>query len=548
MSHLLELLGRGLNQELDDILRSYYWSSPSHSTEELAKGWANQPDLPEVGLELGLAHLREEALDKSIEVLESVCQRHPEFLPARLALASAWERKGDLESAITHLRAADDLESGQAPVLFALGFCLERLGQPDAAMLSYRQATEFDPSYFPARERLAAVALLQENVREAIEQYLAMRRDEPQEGRIRTALAHLYYRAGMHDQAVEEFESAIVIEPENWALVDDQVEALVSEGKVTQAIDRLKSLIEEQGPFADLHVRLADLYDQVGEDELATQHYLQALEIQPNYLEATVKLGTHHLIFGRWEEAAETFYQAADLNDRVLVNYVGMGVAQYAAGKVDDAMNSFDLAAAVEPNSTLLMTEMARLQLKAVLADTFSRSFGAIVDGPAPEIDLDNESLVDRQVERHAEQIKRTPGHADMRYRYGVLLRSQGKLRQARREFQEAAKLAPTYVQAMVKLGITLQEMGKVEAGIEAFRRALDVKQQHIEMHYKLGLLFTDREKFEESIRQMEHASAGSKDEGQIRAGLALSLQIMGLMDSAAATWRSLHRIHTAET
>ena len=260
------------------------------------------------------------------------------------------------------------------------------------------------------------------------------------------------------------------MEPENWALADDEVESLVAEGMIREAIERLHMLIEQQGEFADLHVRLGDLYSQSGDDEATLHHYKIALDLQPNYLEAKVKLGAHHLLNARWDEAAETFYNACELNDRILVNYIGIGVAQAAAGRTADAMNSFDLAATVEPNSTLLLTEMARLQLKASLADEFIKNFEPEQAHAASEIELDNDDLLHRQIERHAQETADKPDHADLRYRYGVLLRSEGRLAEAAEQFEAATEINPNYTQAIIKLGITQQELGQVAEAVEAFR------------------------------------------------------------------------------
>jgi len=68
-----------------------------------------------------------------------------------------------------------------------------------------------------------------------------------------------------------------------------------------------------------------------------------------------------------------------------------------------------------------------------------------------------------------------------------------------------------------------------------------------VDVHYRLGLLYTNRRNFEAAVRHME-AAAGDDGDGRIRAGLALSLQNMGLMDRVAATWRSLWKIHRAKT
>lgn len=548
MSYLLEILGRGLDKDLSDLLDRYFWSPPSQSLSQLEDCCRQHPDWPDIRFQLGLVYLRSMQIPEAIEHLSEACKYKCDYLAARLALASAYDQEGRSEKALDHLKIANQTHAGEPAVLFAMGFCLEKLRQPLEAAEYYRDTIAAKPYFLPARERLAAIATLLDDTETAIEQYQFLRDAEPEKTYLRAALAHLYHRDGSFDKAVEEFESAIAMEPENWALADDEVESLVAEGLIREAIERLHMLIEQQGEFADLHVRLADLYSQSSDDEATLHHYQIALDLQPNYLEAKVKLGAHHLLNGRWDEAAETFHNACELNDRVMVNYIGIGVAQAAAGRTAEAMNSFDLAATVEPNSTLLLTEMARLQLKASLADEFIKNFEPSNAPAATEIELDNDDLLHRQVERHGEEIASNPNHADLRYRYGVLLRSEGRLAEALEQFSAATEINPNYTQAVIKLGITQQELGQVEEAVQTFIKALDLAPAYVDLHYRLGLLYTNKREFEEAIKHMESASEGAPDNKQIRAALALSLQNMGLMDKAAATWRSLWKLHHAKT
>lgn len=547
MSHLLELLGRGLGSSIGELLARHFWSPAKLSLEQLRDACRRQPERAELHLQLGLALLREGCDDEAIASLSLACRYKPDFAPARLALASAYADRGECEVALEHLKIVNQTCPGEAEILFAIGFCCERLRRANVAAEYYRDAIAKNPALRGARERLAAVAVLLENYEEAAAQYQALLEQNPQETWLHTALAHLHFRGGKFALAVKQFESAIAMEPTNWSLMDDEVEALVADGQVREAIERLIQLIEQQGPFADLHLRLADLYSQVGDDAEAMRHYGIARELQPHYLEAAVKLGTHHMIFGRWDQAAESFCEAAELNDNLLVNYVGLGVSQSHAGHATEALRSFDLAAAVEPNSSMLLAEMARLQLKAAVADEYTRSFEVGEDVPVAEIDLDNEHLLSRQLRLHQREIEAHPEHADLRYRYGVLLRAEGQLGEAVEQFSKAVEVNPSYVQAIIKLGITQQELGRAEEAISTFTRALELKPQYVDLHYRLGLLYTDRREFEKAAREMEAAAEGSPDNTRIRAGLALSLQNMGLMDSAAATWRSLSKMHHNE-
>jgi tetratricopeptide (TPR) repeat protein len=546
VSQLLEILGRSLDHELSDVLDRHFRTAPSRGLDELRRQAAEHPDWPDVQLSLGLTLMRAMQTAEAIEHLALACRQKPDMLAARLALACALDEHGSHDAVMEQLALANTTHPGDTAVLFAMGFTRERLAQPKKAAECYRDAIERDAAFLPARERLAAVSVLLGETGEAIAQYEVLRQVKPDKSWVRTALAHLYYRDGQYDQAVAHFETAVAMEPANWALLDDEVEALVASGQLREAIERLHTLIDEQGAFPDLHVRLADLYSQTGDDEGATRHYIKALDLQNDYLEAHVKLGTHHLINGRWEEAAESFHAGLELNDRLVGNYVGLGVSHLRAGRRAEAMKNFDLAAAVEPNSTLLLSEMARLQLKSALAEDYLAAFESDAAPPIAEVDLDNDHLLARQLSRHEEEIARHPGHADMRYRYGVLLRSQGELIGAMEQFEKAIELNPGYSQAIIKLGLTQQELGRLDEAVETFARALELRPQYVDLHYRLGLLYTDRREFDKAVQHMEQAAEGAPDNQQIRASLALSLQNMGLMDRAAATWRSLWRLHHA--
>ena len=539
MSHILELLGRGLQHDPGDVLDRYFWSPSTRTLEDLRASHEIDPDDPEVNLRLGLAYLRGGHLEEAVRHLARACRTRPDDLAARLALASAWEQQGQPARALDAMEIANQIRPGEAPILFAIGFCLERMRRPLDAAEYYRDAVARQRNFQPARQRLAAVDLVLGELDEAIDQYQAMLRDEPDTAWIHAALAHLYFRAGRYADAVAKFEVAIALEPENWSLVDQQVEALVAEGQVREAIERLHELISAQDGAADLRVRLADLYSQAGDEEAATRFYLEAMDLEPNYLEARVKMGTHHLAGGRWDQAAETFHGAVELNDALLLNYVGMGVAQGAAGLEKDALNSFELAAAIEPNSTMLLGEVARLQLRSAAAEEFAKTFHGD-PAPAPlEVELDNDDLMREQLQRHADRVRRRPNHADVRFRYGVLLRAEDRGAEALEQFAEAVRINPAYVQAIVRKGITEQELGLIDEAIETFASALEIRPEYVDVHYRLGLLYTDRRELEEAVNHME-AAAATADSDHIRASLALSFQNMGLMDRAAATWRSL--------
>ncbi len=539
MGVFLEVLGRGLGCELRGILRRFYQPEKLLSESELSSWTYQEPLGEDSDLPWGLCHWRESRLDEAREYLSRACGHHPDDVAAHASLACVLDEMGDIGGALETLQALLRLLPHQPAVLFGLGLCRERLDQPHEAARLYSKAVEIDDTFQPACERLAAVSLLTGNLSRAIQAQEILCRHRPEDTRLRTALGALLIRAREYYQAIEAFEAAIVMEPENWAVRDEDILRMVAEGEVRQAIERTHQMIEEQGPFPDLYVQLANLYGLVGDDSPAVRYYRQALDIQPSYLEAMVKLATHHLLFGRWDESAESFGKAAELNEDVLMNYLGMAVACGSAGRTDRSAEMFHLASAIEPNSSLLLAQMIRLHWKLVM------NGGNILSADPVDDSTRRTSLKD-ELECHALRVQQEPTSAQARFHLGVLLRVAGRPREATVQFARAVRYHPTFSSAQTKLGICLKELSHERMSGRIFYNLFQPTRRVIEEHYQLGILFHQPGRLEEFVSQWADENGISL--ASARSTVALSLTNMGLLDRGAATWRELQQTHRVAT
>ncbi|MCH8966058.1 MAG: tetratricopeptide repeat protein, partial [Planctomycetes bacterium] len=259
-------------------------------------------------------------------------------------------------------------------------------------------------------------------------------------------------------------------------------------------------------------------------------------------IEAIIKMGTVRLRLGEHVEAAQAFNRALELNDRILTAYVGLGVTQLAMGRSDDAHESFGMASDIEPNSTLLFGETARLQLMASAAHQVHRYLSPPTVAARPGGPLDNDvvDLIDTQRDNVRTALCAHPHHADLHYRLGLLLRHQGDLSGSIEAFREALKINPEYTKAGTKLGLALRESGRFDEAIEAFERTLQLDPNAIDLHYQLGLIFADRGEFALALDRFEEATAKVPNKVDYVANLALALANMGLLDRASATWQTL--------
>jgi superkiller protein 3 len=539
MSYLLEIFGRGLLARMVGAFASVLGTDTELTPEDVQAAAELHPEDDEAQVRLAGVLLRDRDAVAAREILLDVLSHDRNHLGARLALACAFDELNQVDVALEQMRIAQKADPANPAILFCLGYCNERCGDEEQAIAYYSDSLNVCSTLRNAHERLAAIHLKNGEKDLAIHHYKRLVELDPQQADLHLTLANLLLEAGDHEGAIQRYEHALSLEPDNWAAHNDTVTAYEKAGLIREAIEHLHKMIDNEADFADTRLRLGDLYARLGDDIAAMAQYESALEMCPDYLEANVKLGTQHLKAGRHDEAARWFSFAIEINDRLLSAYVGIGVAQHALGRDEEAMSSFNMARNVEPNSTLLFSEVARMQLKASASAEAARHLSiGVPQTDTSEEDAPRTDLISCQIDRLRASIRERPHHADLHYRLGLLLRNRGQVEEAAESFQRAVDINPGYMKALIKLGLALKELGRSDAAIAAFKQATEIQPGYADLHYQLGLLFSQRYHFEIAIEHFENAISGNSENVDFQANLALALQNMGLIDRANATWQ----------
>lgn len=548
MAYLLESLGRGLLGSLSSAFEAQLADTCDLPTVALVETARERPNDAAAQVRLGRRYLKEARFSPAKDAFSRALRLERHNLAARLGLLCALDELGRPDEVLKHLRTAQRLLPTDPSILFALGLIQERRGDLRQASRYYHDALTYCPQLRNAHERLAAMAMHADRIGEAVKHYDLLCEWDPGDVETRLTLANLLLVHGLPDEAIAHYEHALTIEPENWVAHNDLASAYEQAGLIDEAIEQLHVTLEEQPGYPDNHLRLGDLYAKLGNDGEALHQYNLALEIQPDHLEAVVKMGTQHLRSGRYIEAARWFNRAVEVNDRLLLAYVGLGLAQRESGRTEDALASFEMAASIEPNSTLLFSEMARLQLKAAMCNGSRKCAPFLPDDAEPSDDAEDTiaHLIDRQIERHCEALRRRPNHADMHYRLGVLLRNRGRTDEAIEAYGHAVEINPVYVKALIKLGLALKESDRVDEAVEVLSRVAELQPDAVDLHYHLGLLFIERNRFELAVEHFEQSGKTKVNDVDFHANLALALQNMGLLDRASATWQAISELISA--
>jgi len=161
------------------------------------------------------------------------------------------------------------------------------------------------------------------------------------------------------DKALEYLQAARESYPENNDWIKRQIVILINEERSEEAEQSLAEAIQSDPNDPQLYYNQGYLYEQMGKNEQAVSSYKKALEIDPDYFDATFNIAAYY-----YNQAAEILQQA---NDMDLKEYQEKGKEVEAKAKAhfEEALPYLEKAKELQPDDvkvlTTLQTVYARL-------------------------------------------------------------------------------------------------------------------------------------------------------------------------------------------
>ena len=522
MSNLLEILGRAIGIDVADLI--WHWLNAVKRPKDQSQP-AQYEHLDSI-IEL-MARLK---LDTAHEQLRLYLFEYPSCVRGRMAAAAICLRDNRLQEAIEELNSVYMRQPNNTMALYALGHCYERLGKEAQAVEFYQDCLKFKNYLQLPALRLAAIYFKNGRIEKAIQQYELIKSEYPDDITSIVTLGQLYVAAGRYSDAAEAFDTAILIHPDNFHTSDEpRIDTLIQDGQLHEALEQLEDMVQTEPHRADLLMRRADLLAMLGATTDAVAQYEEALRLCPEFLEATIKLGTLYLQLNQDEAAARQFNRAIEINDSIVEAYIGLATARKLAGHDSDALGTLSLAGAIQPNSSLLFTELATLHFKA----------GLRRDMPFDTQD-DQTALIHHVITAHQARISDRPQDPDPHYRLAVLLMSLGRFPEAIESLRAALEINPLYSRARTKLAVCLFETNKAQQALEQLTAPETLDPATLSLHYRTALLYCNRLKFASTLLNLERLMEDNYTHPAAADNISIILQNLGVLDRAAATWDNL--------
>ncbi|MHC4396263.1 MAG: tetratricopeptide repeat protein [Planctomycetota bacterium] len=522
MSRLLEILGRAMVLDTADLIWHWFAAVKLYQVND------DSPQMQQLNKIIELA--ADGKTEAAAEQLKLYLFNDPSCPRGRLAAAAMCLQENHIPEAIEELNSVYMRQPNNTMALYALGHCYERQGKESQAIEFYQDCLKFKNYLQLPRQRLAAVYFKNRQFEKTIQEYELLKSEYPDDISTLVMLGHLYIANTQYSKAIDTFNTAILIHPDNFHVTgDDDVEHLIVAGQLQEALEQIDDLLLEQPERADLTLRRADILSMLSATSEAVLAYEEVIRLCPDFLEATIKLGTQYLQQQQDRLAAQQFNRAIEINDQIVDAYVGLAIAQKLADNVPDSLATLSLAAAIDANTSLLFTETATLQFKIGLGTNYSSNS----DGSSAE-------LLETVIGAHRRQIAEQPQNPDLQYRLGILMMGVGRMSEAVKSFEIALQINPTYTRARNKLAICLFETNEKEGALEQLGGPECLDKDTLELHYKVAVLYCDRLKFASSLINLERYMESNFAASDSTVNISVVLQNLGLLDRATAMWDNL--------
>ncbi len=520
-SRLLEILGRAVNIDTPDLIWNWLDIVCSHQSDR------QNPQSQLLEKVVGL--FKDSKLEDAEKQLRLYLFENPSCTLGRIAAAAICLSHGKIDAAIGELNSVYMRQPGNTMALYALGHCYERKGCETEALAFYQDCLKFKDYLQLPRERLAAIYLKNCQLERATQQFEYLKQHSPDDIPTLVLLGHLYTATRQYQKAVETFNTAILIHPDNFNLEDNEVEQMILDARFEEAAERLEELLSQEPERVDLIIRYADILSMLGQDSEAAERYEQAILAQPSCLEAAIKLGTHYMLTGDSAAAAGQFNKALGINDQIIDAYIGLAIAQKLAENETEALDTLSLAATIEPNSSFLFAETAVLQFRNGLYKNFALE------------QEDSGKLIEGVIKAHNQQIEQQPQNPEVYYRLGILMTSIENFDQAVIAFRNAIEINPTFSRARNKLALALFQTGQKKAALDFIDGPNCLDADTLNLHYKTALLYCDKLKFASSLMNLENLISSSLTTSNAAYNIAIVLQNLSLLDPVTSLWENLN-------
>lgn len=310
-------------------------------------------------------------------------------------------------------------------------------------------------------------------------------------------LAIVYYNKGLYDEAIDELEKALTIDP-NFVLARNNLDIVLKKtGRLEEKVEQLSRRIEMEPHDEQRLLELAETYRKLNRYSQSIIVYRKIIDAHRDSFEAHYGLGITLKLLGKYDDALEEMKKVLEIRRSPEV-YRVLGEIFYNKGVVDRAIENFKESIALDPTAAeghfLLGFALGE---KGKIDESLEEVKKAIELNPAlaqfePNLPID--------IKRHRghwellkEQLgvpKVTESEYQVHYNLGMTYRHKGLFDEAKREFDECLRLKRDNPELLVTLGEICIFLNKLDDAGRYLQRAYESDLEPVRCTNALGVVY----------------------------------------------------------
>ncbi len=352
--------------------------------------------------------------------------------------------------------------SGEAFADYAQGRALldrvDQTGNVENAIAAFERAIAKDPRFalpYAALGEAYWLRFLQTQepaltgkAREAVQKAVTL---DSGHSLVHYSLAHICERTGRFDQALEEANRSLALQPENDDAHRLRGRVLIQKGRLEEGMRELQAALRVRPKYWDNHVELGLALYESGRFGEALASFREVTILQPDNSWGFYLVGITHLARGELEAGGDAFARAMRISPSSLA-HSGRGLLRFQQGRLLEAASDLARAVALEPNHVdyrNLGDTLLRLgrgpEAQAAFARAFELAERLVAANPGDAHVLAALAVYEAKLgrpdeaRRHAaEAAERTPWDAEVSYRQAVVAALGGRSEDALRGLETA--------------------------------------------------------------------------------------------------------------
>ena len=327
-------------------------------------------------------------------------------------------------------------------------------------------------------------------------------------------------------------------------LLNDKINSIIelfSSGHKIEALDNIKSLINQHPSESLLHNIGGVCYKSTGQLEMAVKCFERALKIKPDFADAHYNLGLTFQELDQLDSAVKSYKKTLAIQANYVKAYNNLGIIYKELGQMNDAVKSYEEALSHQPDFVEALNNLGNIQTEMGKLDEAIKSYNQALVIEPNYIEVHNNlgnilndlGELDEAVEHYEKAIAFNPDYAEAHNNLGSTLNDLGQLDSAVEHYEKAIVINPDYAEAHNNLGTTLKAFGQFDKAIENFIKALTINPNFADALFNLGVSYYDLGQTDEALNSYRQALSISPDFAEAHSNLGLILQELGQSDEA---------------